>query len=102
MAAWAETGRPIDEFWSLTCRQILLVFRGEAKRVDRETRLQANLAAYQVWRLAHLMRLKRLPRKPDDLMKTKRISTGDDWRAQKAAIELLNAALSGSDARKRG
>lgn len=77
------------------------MLRGELRRVRRESEFQANLAAYQVWRLAHLMRAKRLPRKPDDLTKAKKRSTGPDWRAQKAVIELLNAAYGGTDNRKK-
>jgi hypothetical protein len=78
------------------------VFAGWANQVEREAKLAANLAAYQVWRLAHMMRFKRLPRKPDDLTKKKTVSTGPDWRKQKAAIELLNAALGGFDHRPKG
>ncbi len=62
--------------------------------------LHANLAAYQVWRLAHLMRMKRLPRKPDDLTKKRKAaSSGPDWKAQKAMITMLNAAFGGFDNR---
>lgn len=48
------------------------------------------------------MRAKRLPRKPDDLTKARRKGTGADWKAQKAAIELLNAGLGGFDNRRPG
>lgn len=78
------------------------MFAGWGNQVERESKLAANLAAYQVWRLAHMMRLKRLPRKPDDLTKKKKVSTGPDWRNQKAAIELLNAAMGGFDNRPKG
>jgi hypothetical protein len=77
------------------------VFKGEGKRLQAEANLAANLAAYQVWRLAHMMRFKRLPRKPDDLTKAKRASTGTDWRMQKAAIEAFNAAVGGFDNRPK-
>jgi hypothetical protein len=71
--------------------------------VKRESELQANLAAYQVWRLAHMMRLKRLPRKPDDLTTKKRPgSTGENWKMQKAAIEMFSAAIGGYDNRRSG
>lgn len=79
------------------------MFNGVAKRINREAELHSNLAAYQVWRLAHLMRLKHLPRKPDDLTKKKRPgATGDDWKMQKAAIEMFSAAIGGYDNRRSG
>lgn len=47
-----------------------------------------------------MMRFKRLPKKPDDLTKKKRkVGTGDDWRLQKAAIEMFNAGIGGFDNR---
>lgn len=90
------------EFWSLTPRQIHLVFRGESERLKQEADLKANLASWQIWRLAHFMRAKTLPRKPDDLTKKKAKGTGPDWKMQKAAIELLNAAIGGFDSRPEG
>lgn len=102
LGRWAYTGRTVAEFWTLTPRQIDVVFKGETDRLKAETTLNVNLAAYQVWRLAGMMRLKRLPAKPDDLMKKKRASTGPDWRAQKAALELFNAGIGGYDNRKKG
>lgn len=79
------------------------VIAGESKRIERENRLKANLAAYQVWRLAHLMRVKRLPRKPDDLMKAKKnTGSGADWKKQKAVVEMMNAAFGGFDNRDKG
>lgn len=77
-----------------------MVFKGESERIDRESKLHANLAAYSVWRLAHLMRLKRLPAKPDDLTRARRKGTGADWKMQKAAIELLNSGVGGFDNRR--
>lgn len=102
MTRWAETGRPVAEFWSLTPRQIVQVFAGWGNQVEREAKLAANLAAYQVWRLAHMMRFKRLPRKPDDMTKKKAVSSGPDWRAQKAMIEMFNAGVGGYDNRVKG
>lgn len=103
MISWAATGRTFDEFWSLTLRQIDCVFKGYAKKINQEAELHSNLAAYQVWRLAHMMRFKRLPKKPDDLLDSKKNkpSTGPDWKAQKQAIEMLNAAVGGFDNRKK-
>lgn len=74
--------------------------RGENKRLERDSRLHSNLAAYTAWRTAVLSRTKVLPRKPDDLFKRRRKGTGDDWKAQKAMIETINAALGGFDNRE--
>lgn len=92
--------RPVAEFWSLTPRQIHLVFAGEAERIEDEAKLAANLAAYQVWRLAHMMRFKRLPKKPDDLTKKKaKGKVGASWQAQKRALEMFNTGIGGFDNR---
>lgn len=77
------------------------MFKGEGQRLKQETELQANLASWSVWRAENFRRARNLPRKPDDLTKKKPPSTGGDWKAQKAAIELLNAALGGFDHRPK-
>ena len=87
----------------MTFRQIGYVLEGESRRIEAESRMANNLAAYQAWRTAQFMRMKRMPDKPDDLLKVarRRGGTGEDWQRQKATIEMLNAALGGTDARKR-
>jgi hypothetical protein len=79
------------------------VLFGYRAKETRRAELQSNLAAYQVWRLAWLQRVKKLPKKPDNLTGkgNRRRGTGPDWRAQKAAIELLNAQIGGFDNRKK-
>jgi hypothetical protein len=81
---------------------IMIAINADAKRRNDESELHANLAAYQAWRLAFLMRVKKLPQKPDDLMSKKgqrRAGSGSDWKAQKAMIETINAMFGGFDNR---
>lgn len=91
------TGRPEAEFWTLTPRAIRRILVAWSKAKQQDVHLAANLAAYQAWRSAVLGRSKRLPRKPDDLVKSsrKRSGTGPDWRAQKSALQVLTAAMGG-------
>lgn len=105
MGGWAATGRPMAEFWSLTPRLVMMVINEYMKRRNDEIELHSNLAAYQSWRTAILTRAKKIPRKPDDLMKTrkrkKKNGHQQDWKDQKAAFEMINAAMGGFDDRKK-
>lgn len=91
------------EFWTLTPRLVMLVLVAEMQRRNDESELHANLAAYTAWRVANLMRVKRLPDKPDTLFKngktTKGKSSGPDWRAQKRVFEMMNKMFGGTDNR---
>lgn len=92
------------EFWTLTPRMIMIAINADAKRRNDESELHANLAAYQAWRLAYFMRVKKLPPKPDDLTSKKgppRSGSGPDWKAQKAMIETINAMFGGFDDRPK-
>jgi hypothetical protein len=82
-----------------------MVINEQVKQRNDGIELQSNLAAYQVWRLAHLMRTKTLPNKPDNLISTKKnkkpIGSKMDWKMQKSIFEMYNAALGGFDNRKK-
>lgn len=82
---------------------MLFCIDADTKRRNQEIELKTNLASWQVWRLAYLMRFKKLPDKPDDLLKAKEAKkgTGENWKAQKSVFEMYNAAFGGFDNRKK-
>ena len=92
------TGRGIDEFWHLTPREVDWVLKA-AQNTRRDS---ADLVSWAVWRLACLQRYKRLPRRPDELLKEKIAGSGGDWKVQKRMVEILNRMLGGTDDRKKG
>ena len=92
---WAETGRPIQEFWDLTFSEIDICIRANANNFERTW----NRTSWTVWRLAYLMRLKRLPRKPDQLFK--KTGPARDWQSDKKLVEMFNSLVGGSDGRMK-
>jgi len=88
------------EFLQLTMRQVEIVIITHRNNLERSFKFQASLAAYSAWRGAYFQRLKKLPNSPDDLTsKKQKVSTGPDWKKQKAAMEMLNRAVEGFDKR---
>lgn len=45
LKTWAETGRPLGEFWTLCAREILIILEGEANARHH----QLELAYYTAW-----------------------------------------------------
>lgn len=102
MTAWAATGRPVAEFWSLTLREIGLVMQGHAQARQHDL----ELAYYTAWH-AGLFSQAYKPGKFPDYQKNAprprkrgsgRRMTAEQMKAQALAI----VAAMGGTIRKRG
>lgn len=102
MRSWAQTGRPLAEFWSLTLREVALVLEGHADAHWREI----EMAHYLAWHVAAFSRPTRSGRMPDfEETKPRRRKPGavtaPDEARMKSTLMNLTAALGGT-IRKKG
>lgn len=98
LESWIEAGQDAALFWHLTLREIGLILRGAARRIERE-KLFADAIAWNGARLngfawhdpKHMPSFEKFRGGKSAKAKV----TAKDWRGMKAALIGFNAAMGG-------